>query len=119
MNDLYLRCPQTERYKKLGGILVESIVQENSLKAIMTGVGINILAVERPVDLAASRHPDIVPISLEEVLDAPKVMQVRDPLRRQELVETLVTNIGAYYASLAPEKTAAILERYQSVCISL
>jgi len=57
VNDLYLDG------RKLGGILVESMVEAGALRAVVTGVGINTHLADRPL-------PDALapPVSLEEVM---------------------------------------------------
>lgn len=117
VNDLYLRCPKTARYQKLAGILVESVVQNNALKAVMTGVGMNLLSCERSLDPAASRHPDIFPISLEDVLDTPKIMQIKAPEQRKEFIESLVAAIDGQYQRVLKGLQDDILAEYNQVCV--
>jgi BirA family biotin operon repressor/biotin-[acetyl-CoA-carboxylase] ligase len=57
INDLYLSGG------KLGGILTESLIQQESIQCLITGIGINVREVDRP--LADKRH---TPSSLESAL---------------------------------------------------
>lgn len=58
INDLYFnQC-------KLGGILTESLVQEGVVKALITGIGINIFEANRPLPPGGQA----LPVSLEEIL---------------------------------------------------
>ncbi|MCO6436904.1 MAG: biotin--[acetyl-CoA-carboxylase] ligase [Phycisphaerae bacterium] len=57
VNDLYLHG------RKLGGILTETVVQNGSIQALITGVGINVRVATRNIADGATE-----PISLEEAL---------------------------------------------------
>lgn len=59
INDLYV----AER--KLGGILIETIVRGERLESVITGIGLNLTRAERPVD-----PPAASPVCIEELLDA-------------------------------------------------
>jgi len=59
INDLYVDG------RKLGGILTEAILEQGNLRALITGIGINVRRAER---LLPPDHDPIRPISLEELM---------------------------------------------------
>lgn len=69
INDLYVRG------RKLGGILTEAVIENNQLRALITGVGINVRIADRDMP------PDHVrPVCLEELMPAGEfaALDVRD-----------------------------------------
>ena len=59
INDLYVDG------RKLGGILTEAILEQSNLRALITGVGINLRRAER---ILPSDHDHLQPICLEELM---------------------------------------------------
>lgn len=57
INDLYFDG------RKLGGILTEAVIERHQLRALITGIGINVRRVERPVPAG-----HVEPICLEEIV---------------------------------------------------
>jgi len=76
-NDIYLQ------EKKLAGILTEIHGEQDLLQYLIIGIGINTHRTEFPAEL------DLKAISLEEFLNS--------PLRRKELVQSLLFNLEKYY----------------------
>lgn len=95
INDLYLEG------RKLGGILVESMVEVGTLRAVVTGVGINTHRADRP--LPDSRVPAI---SLEDVMSASEFAG----LDFRTIVANLVRAISSWNATCwtnQPERVRA------------
>lgn len=82
VNDIY-----ADR-KKLGGILVESTLQESRISALVTGVGINTHKVFRELD----RHL-VEPVSLEELLSKEDFQS----FSKEKLIEEIVNRICSWY----------------------
>lgn len=59
INDLYVDC------RKLGGILTEAVIERHKLRALISGVGINVRRADRPLPL-----DQVQPICLEEVMSS-------------------------------------------------
>lgn len=93
INDLYAICPQSEKPKKLGGILVEGIIQQNELKALITGIGINLKQVDRPIDPSES-DPAREPISIEEITSTIQFTNIQ----QDELIESLYWHVSQLYS---------------------
>lgn len=72
INDLWVEG------RKLGGILVETTVEQGKTLAIMTGIGINLRRAERLVSAGAA-----IPVSIEELLPEP-VLPKFGPLHHNE-----------------------------------
>lgn len=106
VNDLYVDG------KKLGGILTESLLRENKLQAVITGIGINTRECERKL-AGENAHPDIQPVSLQELVP-PHVWRA---FSTEELVADLVAGVHAYYARLSD--SAGEIERlYRKLGVS-
>jgi biotin-[acetyl-CoA-carboxylase] ligase BirA-like protein len=65
INDLYVGRA------KLGGILVEAVIQSGRVTALITGIGINVFYADRPLGKDAVR-----PICLQQLMPAPHVAQL-------------------------------------------
>lgn len=78
INDLYVNgC-------KLGGILTETVIQKQSIEALITGIGINLKVADRSIPNAKAK-----PICLEELLTAKQIKR----LDCNELVAALVHRV--------------------------
>lgn len=86
INDLYANG------KKLGGILVESDLQQVGISSLITGIGLNTHRCERNLDGSA-----VLPISLEELLPSE---HFRAAFSKEAFVETLVAKICFWYSLL-------------------
>ncbi len=78
INDLYVYDG------KLGGILTETLIRDGAPEAIITGVGINVRRVDRPLPGEAA-----APTCLEELMSPPRF----DRLDQNLVVATLVARI--------------------------
>lgn len=83
VNDIYVMG------KKLGGILVESELQQDGISTLITGIGINTRQVLRSLD-----RPVIEPVSVEEILAPEAFARFSD----EQLIETVVAKICFWYA---------------------
>jgi len=88
VNDLYAVCPETDQLKKLGGILTESLVQENQLRALITGIGINLQPVNLPPNPAG-----YLAIGLKEILSP----QQFAAWNRDEFIHVLLEKLESLY----------------------
>jgi len=82
VNDIYVGD------KKLGGILVESILHKTGISSLVTGIGINTHNVFRELD-----RPTIVPVSLEELISKEKFKQ----FSKDTLIELIVNKVCSWY----------------------
>ena len=65
VNDLYVEgC-------KLGGILTEAVLEQQTVRAVVTGVGVNVRSVSRPVGVGAAE-----PVALQALMPAPAFAHV-------------------------------------------
>jgi biotin-[acetyl-CoA-carboxylase] ligase BirA-like protein len=83
INDIYVSG------KKLGGILVESELQQQGIASLITGIGINTHCVERTLD-----RNIISPVSLEELMDT----EAFATFSNEPLIEAIVAKICFWYA---------------------
>ncbi len=60
VNDLYVDG------RKLGGILTEAVVEQQIVRAVVTGIGLNVRSANRPVGIDAAE-----PVALQALLPAP------------------------------------------------
>ncbi|MBX2859772.1 MAG: biotin--[acetyl-CoA-carboxylase] ligase [Vampirovibrio sp.] len=90
INDLYVDG------RKLGGILVESLVQQGLIYALVTGVGVNVKPVSLP--LADERN---TPVSLEEVLPPHQM----ERFFTDALIEAMVQQIDVAYTRIFQNAT--------------
>lgn len=79
VNDIYASG------KKLGGILVETRLKENKLQALITGIGINILKVERKIE-----DMSIEPISIEELISDKTLTNLSKEILIKKIVEKVI-----------------------------
>ena len=100
VNDLYAEG------KKLGGILVESIIEEDVLKVLFTGIGINVCNTERVIADSA-----ISPVSLEALLPPHQF----ERLQTETLLKALASSVDVWYQRLQADRTTVIAtyEKYQ------
>lgn len=85
VNDLYVEG------RKLGGILTETLIREGKIRALITGVGINVKQYKHALD-----RPDVQPISLEELLPPHQF----ERLFSDEIIETLASAIDAWHTRI-------------------
>lgn len=70
--------------KKLGGILIETRLSKEGVKALITGIGINTHKIERKLE-----EKNVEPVSIEELLSANKF----NSFSRAKLVEKMLEKI--------------------------
>ncbi len=112
INDLYADG------RKLGGILTESIVRDGQCKALITGIGINILS-HASVEIGCQTEGrETEPTSLQACLP-PQVFQLfqladtgRMAAVQSELMESIARHVNARYTQLIAGDTPAILGDY-------
>ncbi len=78
INDLYVDG------RKLGGILTEAVIENNGLRALITGVGVNVREVDRPLPLDQVR-----PVCLEELMPAQAFVELNVRILTCKLVERI------------------------------
>ena len=100
VNDLYANgC-------KLGGILTESLVQEGRVRALITGIGLNLRHVERAFPEAEAAR--CTPISLQELLPPHQF----ERLLPQALVEVIAGRVNHWYAKAFEDTLSDLPEAY-------
>lgn len=90
--------------KKLGGILTESLVQDGEIKAIITGIGINILDLPR-LDTATS---------LEALMPGAFWQHQSPQVLSTELAQLLVQEVDAHYQELLSAGADSIRQKWQT-----
>ncbi len=104
INDIYLAGG------KLGGILTESIVRDNCLRAVITGIGINL----RPDD-GVSAHAECTgnrAVSLAEHWPIPLPAGPQCDTIASELAETLTLAVDGWYGRILNGEAHAVLDAY-------
>lgn len=102
INDLYLHG------RKLGGILTEAMIEQGRLRALITGIGINIRKAERPVPL-----DQVQPISLEDAI----ALQEIQKLNIQEWAIALAKKVLNWNAMAARGDSAELQSAWNKYCI--
>lgn len=112
VNDIY-HCS-----KKLGGILVEGLVQDNIFQALITGIGINI-----------NNHPEITaderntPTSLSELFPSTIAQYWQQSPAQQEQLKKELANVIAKKLDLCytllenQEGSSTLQQKYHALCI--
>jgi biotin-[acetyl-CoA-carboxylase] ligase BirA-like protein len=85
VNDIYVQG------KKLGGILVESELQQNGITSLITGIGLNTHVARRTMDRGV-----VEPVSVEDILSPAQFYE----LAPETLVEALVGKVCFWYGLL-------------------
>jgi BirA family biotin operon repressor/biotin-[acetyl-CoA-carboxylase] ligase len=107
INDLYVHN------RKLGGILVESLMSSNQCKALITGIGINIF---RHADLYTGCEQEgrgNQPTSLQDCIPEQLFNQWHGDAIKKELCHTIAENVHRLYLALIAGEESLILERYE------
>ncbi|MCE3235958.1 MAG: biotin [acetyl-CoA carboxylase] synthetase [Vampirovibrio sp.] len=113
INDLYVEG------RKLGGILTESLISQGQCKALITGIGINILTHE-------AVHPDAeemdrrntFPTSLQDCISPALFFQWQGSAILEELSQGLTHQIDRWYRSLTQGNSERILREYMQFKMS-
>ena len=93
---------------KLGGILVESLVESGRVRALITGIGINTHDVDRPLPPDAMR-----PISLQQLLPAAAF----DELDFSEMTDGIVDAVRRWQSLVTNGDAEAVHRRWKSLCV--
>lgn len=96
INDLYVMG------RKLGGILTEAVIEQQQLRALITGIGINLRKAPR-----ALREGSIEPICLEEI-SPPEAFRL---LKYQELASMIVQQV-LHWNRIVSEGHTGLLEEH-------
>ena len=102
INDLYLAGG------KLGGILVEAMIDHQQFRAVLTGVGINLTRAARPLPETMTRA-----ISLDEVLPEADVQR----LDRVALAQRLAEHIVRWNNRLTADGEGAVKAAWQQLAM--
>ncbi len=89
---------------KLGGILTEVVLKNGSVKAVITGVGVNVRLADRPLPVDSP-----IPICLEQLMPPNRFQQ----LKLDALAEALVSKIMAWSAMVQAGKSAAVRRAWE------
>ncbi|GMU32944.1 MAG: hypothetical protein AMXMBFR20_08160 [Planctomycetia bacterium] len=93
---------------KLGGILVESLVESGRVRALITGIGINTHDADRPLP------PDALPaVSLQQLLPA----AVFNELNLSELTNGIVDAVRRWQHLVTSGNVETVQRRWQSLCV--
>lgn len=103
VNDLYVKG------RKLGGILVESELQQKGIASLITGIGINTHQSVRDLDSQAA----VSPISLEELL-SPSAFYM---LAVEDLVEAVVGKVCFWHALVFNGQAAQVERAWDRYCL--
>lgn len=102
INDLYFDG------RKLGGILTEAVIERHQLRALITGIGINVRVLERPVPQGHA-----VPISLEEIMPAARFTA----LDLRAMTHTLVDGIQRWNKVVAAGDRSELEMHWARYCL--
>jgi biotin-[acetyl-CoA-carboxylase] ligase BirA-like protein len=108
INDLYVEN------RKLGGILVESLITQNQCKALITGIGINVLEHQSVAEGCKQDERGNQPISLQSAIAPHIFSQWHGDAIMQELCEAISQQVHHLYLELIAGNAEAILNRYQT-----
>jgi biotin-[acetyl-CoA-carboxylase] ligase BirA-like protein len=107
INDLYVHN------RKLGGILVESLMSGNQCKALITGIGINVFR-HAEVDTGCEQEGrGNQPTSLQDCIPGQIFNQWHGDVMKKELCHAIAENVHGLYQNLIAGQEALILERYE------
>ncbi len=98
VNDIYFNN------KKLGGILVESLLQKEKIAHLITGIGINIKRTTHDLD-----RNIVEPVSLEEIM----AKKDFNKITKEELIQTLISKICYWYEAVFNGKLDLIQQKWQ------
>jgi|CXWL01.1.fsa_nt_gi BirA family biotin operon repressor/biotin-[acetyl-CoA-carboxylase] ligase len=102
INDLYVDG------RKLGGILTEAVIEQHELRALITGVGLNVRKADRPLP-----SDQVQPICLEELMTA----SAFDSMDVRGLTFKLVERIRLWNTIVAAGNRSALESQWQQHCL--
>ena len=103
VNDIYFNG------KKLGGILVESLLQKEKIAHLITGVGINLKKTRHELDRGI-----VEPISLEEILSV-GTGSPRPYFSKEKFIKQIVEKICFWYEKIFDGNRDLVLEQWESL----
>ncbi len=103
INDIYFND------KKLGGILIESRLQNQGISYLISGVGINICKTNHELD-----RNIVEPISLEEIISKVGTGFPRPYFSKEKLIEKIVERICFWYEMIFDGKQDFVQEKWKS-----
>lgn len=103
INDLFIGT------RKLGGILTESIVEGDQLRAIITGVGINTRPAERELPAGSP-----IPISLREALDADRKEPDMITVDNERLITEIAQRVIDWHRRLFDGAWPEVRQRWEA-----
>lgn len=108
INDLYVED------RKLGGILVESLITGNQCKALITGIGINVFEHALITEGCREEARGNRPISLQACVAPHIFSQWHGDAIMRELCEAIAQSVHRVYQDLIAGQSEAILARYHA-----
>ncbi len=108
VNDLYVDN------RKLGGILVESLITGNHCRALITGIGINVFEHEAVVTGCETENRGNRPVSLQACMPPQLFNQWHGEAIMDELSRAITTQVHCLYQSLIAGEFELILARYEA-----
>lgn len=107
VNDLYVEG------RKLGGILTESLISQGACKALITGIGINVLSHETVQPQAAGMEArNTIPTSLQTCISPTWFSQWQGSAIIEELSQALTQQVDSWYRVLTQGSHEQILQAY-------
>lgn len=112
INDLYVNG------RKLGGILVESLISQSQCQALITGIGINVFEHAVTVEACQQEGRGNRPISLQACIPPHYFERFRQldggqgQVLMRELSEAIANNLEGMYRALILGESALIMSRY-------
>jgi len=103
INDIYFND------KKLGGILIESRLQDKGISYLISGVGINVCKTNHELD-----RNIVEPISLEEIISKVGTGFPRPYFSKEKLIEKIVEKICYWYKAIFEGKQNLVQERWEN-----
>lgn len=100
INDIYFND------KKLGGILIESRLQDKDISYLISGVGINVSKVNHELD-----RNTVQPISLEEIMSKNDFIN----FAKESLIKKIVEKICFWYEEIFNERKSSIENRFKEL----
>lgn len=107
INDLYVEG------RKLGGILVESLIRENHCQALITGIGINIFTHATVLSGCEQEARGNQPVSLQACISPQLFGQWHGDAIKAELCQAIALNVHRLYQTLIAGDSDSIQAQYE------
>lgn len=102
INDIYAKG------KKLGGILVESVLKKEGISCLITGIGINTYIAERKL-----KETNVPPISIEELVGR----NMFKNFSNEKLIKSIVNKVNCWYELIFRSEYEKIKKVFDSYCM--